>query len=111
MPNVEVKEFKIKIVDKEYTFRLDFRALIKYNNRFDNGLEIFNNFLSNKDIYGCIVKVLSCACLERDFTEEELAGLLPFNLKTMKIMDEVTTALIKGIMSEKEAGKQQGKND
>ena len=46
MANIEVKEFKIKINDKEYTFRLDFRALIKFNNKFENGIEIFNNLLN-----------------------------------------------------------------
>lgn len=130
MANVEIKEFKIKIGDKEYIFRLDFKALIKFNNRFKDHKEIstnaegeieskvvgatgiFNDFLSNKDIYGAIVKILSCACLERDFTEDELATALPFNFKTMKIMDEVTTALIDGVISEKESGgADQGKNE
>ncbi len=101
MANVEVKEFKIEIGKKEYTFRLDFKALIKYSNRYENGIEIFNNFLQNKDIYGCVVKILSCACAKKDFTENELETALPFNLKTMKIVDEVTMALIEGIMGEK----------
>jgi len=103
LANIEVKEFKIKINDKEYTFRLDFRALIKFNNKFENGIEIFNNFLMNKDIYGCAIKILSCACIERDFTEDELAKELPFNFKIMKQIDEVAGALIEGIMGEKES--------
>ena len=112
MANIEVKEFKIKIGDKEYTFRLDFRALIKYSDQYDNGLEIFNNFLSNKNTYGCIVKVLSCACVEKDFTEDELATVLPFDFKTMKILDEVAMALIQGVMGEKAGtGTEQGKNE
>ena len=127
MSNIEVKEFKIKIGKKEYTFRLDFKALIKFNNRFKdheevfiNGegkeekrvvgaMSIFNDFLQNKDIYGCIVKVLSCACIEKEFTEDELAGMLSFNFKTMTLMDQITTALIDGVMGEKETAK--GKNE
>lgn len=111
MANVEVKEFKIQIGEKEYTFRLDFKALIKYSNRYENGIEIFNKFLQNQDIYECMVKVLSCACAEKEFSEDELAECLPFNLRTMKQMDEITTALIEGIMAPKEAGTAQGKNE
>lgn len=137
MANVEVKEFKIQIGKKEYTFRLDFKALIKFNNRFKDYKEIvknekgeiiinekgeeeskvvgamgiFNDFLQNKDIYGAIVKILSCACVEKDFTEDELAGKLSFDFKTMKLMDEITTALIDGVMGEKEIGTAQGKNE
>lgn len=104
MANIDVKEFKIKVGGKEHTFRLDFRALIKFNNRYENGIEVFNNFLMNKDIYGCAVKILSCACIERDFAEDELAKDLPFNFKTMKMIDEVTTALIEGVMAESGGG-------
>ncbi len=130
MANVDVKEFKIKICEKEYTFRLDFKALIKFNNRFkdhkaisinDKGEEesktvgaigIFNDFLSNKDIYGAIIKILSCACPEKEFAEDELALVLSFNFKNMKVMDEITTALIDGVISEeKSAGTDQGKNE
>ena len=116
MASVEVKEFKIKIGKKNYTFRLDFKALIKYNNRFENGIEIFNDFLMNKDLYGCAVKIMSCACVERDFTEDELATELPFNLKTMQLMDQVTLALVEGIMGEKSTEStsevaEQGKNE
>ena len=129
MANIEVKEFKIQIGEKKYTFRLDFRALIKFNNSFkdeqetflnDEGKEekrtigamgVFNNFLQNKDIYSCIVKILSCACMEKDFTEDELASELSFDFKTMTLMDQITTFLIDGVMGEKETGTAKGKNE
>lgn len=112
MANVEVKEFKIKIGEKEYTFRLDFVALLKYSNRHEDALEIFNNFLRNIDPYGCAIKVMSCACVERDFTESELAEVLPFNLRTMKAVDEIATALIEGVLDYKESSEGgQGKNE
>lgn len=110
MVNVEVKEFKIKINNIECTFRLDFRALIKLNNKFENAMDIFNAFLNNQDTYGCIVKILSCACVERDFTEEELIKYLSFDYKTIRLMDEITFALIEGVMGEKE-GKKKTKNE
>lgn len=97
MVNVKVSEFKIKIDGKQYTVRLDFRALIKFENRYENAMPIFNNFLQGKNVYDCILKILSCACVEKDFTEKELASQLSFDFQTMKLMDEITFALIEGI--------------
>lgn len=103
MVNVEVKEFKIKISKKEYTFRLDFKALLKFTNRYKNAMEIFNQFLQGSNVYDCIIKILSCACTEKEWEESELAKVIPFDFKTMRLMDEITFALIEGIMQDKEA--------
>lgn len=109
MVNVEVQEFKIKIDNREYTFRLDFIALLKFDKKYgQEGLELFNKFLGGNSIYECIIKILSCACVEKEFTEEEIAKMLPFNFKTMKLFDEITVALIQGILQDKEESK--GKN-
>lgn len=109
MVNVEVKEFKIKNDNREYTFRLDFIALLKFDEKYgEEGIELFNKFLSNKSVYECIVKILSCACVEKDFTEEEIAKMLPFNFRAMKLVDEITMVLIEGILQDKEESK--GKN-
>ena len=105
MANIEVKEFKIKLKDKEYTFRLDFKALIKFNNRYDKAMEIFNDFLQGKNVYEAIVKILSCSCTEKDFTDYELSELLSFDYKTMKLMDEVTFSLIEGMIDKSEGSK------
>lgn len=122
-----VQEYKLKIGDKEYTFRLDFKALIKFNERYkgyktiplldkdkkpviDNktgeakiielgALDIFNNFINGEDQYGGIVKILSCACKEKDFTEDELLELLSFDFPTMKILDLITNSMIEGSLT------------
>lgn len=101
MINIKVVEEKIKIDDKEYTFRLDFKALIKFEERYENAIELFNSFLQGKKIYNCIVKILSCSCVEKDFTEEELTKKLGFSLPVMKIVDEMTIHLINGVIQEK----------
>lgn len=100
--NVEVKEFKIKIDGKEYTFRLDFKALLKFTNRYENALDIFNDFLQGKNAYDCMIKILSCACVEREFAEDELAKNIPFSFSTMKLFDGITFALIEGVLQEKD---------
>ena len=101
MINITVVEEKIKIDDIEYTFRLDFKALIKFEEKYDNALELFNEFLQGKKIYNCIVKILSCSCVEKDFKEEELTEKLGFSLPVMKIVDQVTTHLVMGNLQEK----------
>lgn len=107
MKNVAVKEFKMQIQEQEYTFRLDFKALMRFTERYEDALVIFNEFLSGVNIYGCIVKILSCACKEREFTEEELSECLPFNLKTMKIADEITFSLIEGVFKPAEGNSEE----
>lgn len=103
MNNIQVKEFKIKLNGTEYTFRLDFKALMKFENRYGTqGMVLFNNFLQGKETYASITKILSCACVEKEFTEEELATLLSFNFKTMKLMDEITLALVEGLIEKTE---------
>lgn len=107
MVNVDVKEFKIKINGTEYTFRLDFKALLKFNNKHENGMLIFNEFLQGKNIYDCIIKILSCSCIEKEFTEEELLESVGFNFKTMKLFDEITFALIEGIVNDEKGSKKE----
>lgn len=109
MSNVKVREHKFEIDGVEYTFRLDFRALDKFDERYDNAMDIFNKFLNGKRYYNCIVKILSCACVERDFTEDELSKLLSFDFPTMKKLDEIALSLMQGIVSGKE-GNEEGKN-
>lgn len=108
MVNVEVKEFKIKLDKKIYTFRLDFNALLKFNNKYEDGMEIFNEFLQGTNVYEAIVKILSCACVEKEWPEEELTKSLSFDFQTMRLMDEITFALVEGVFSEGES--KEGKN-
>ena len=106
--NVAVNEFKIVLGGVEYTFRLDFRALLKFTKRYDDALVIFNEFLAGKDIYNCIIKILSCACPEKEFTEDELAEQLSFDYNTMKLMDQITFALIEGVLSDQNDKNEKG---
>lgn len=100
MINTRVAERKLTINDKEYTFRLDFEALIKFEKKYENAIEIFNEFLKEKSIYGTAIKILSCSCVEKDFTEEELAKSLGFNLPTMNLIDDITFYLVLGSVQE-----------
>jgi hypothetical protein len=121
----EVKEYNLKIGEKEYTFRLDFKALIKFNERYKGykivpvlkdgkpkldqtgkpvtlelgAMDIFNDFINGKDQYGGLVKILSCACIDKDLTEEELLNKLSFDFPTMKVLDAITMHMIQGSLA------------
>lgn len=112
--NIKVQEFKINIGGKNYTFRLDFAALIKFEERLGtDGIVSFNQFLQGENTYRNIIKILSCCCVEKDFTEEELAKGLSFNFQTMQLMDNITFALIEGVFEkdDTEKGSNEGKNE
>lgn len=106
----EVKEYKIEVGKETYTFRLDFKALIKFSNKYEDALEIFNNFLVEKDEYDCLIKILSCSCIERDFTEEELLNSFSFDLPTMKLLDLIGLNMVKGSIILDNKGGNKGKN-
>lgn len=111
MINIEVKEFKIKIDNKEYTFRLDFQALIKFDKKYGlEGMELFNKFLSGNDTYECITKILSCSCVEKEWEEEDLKVKLSFNFHTMRLFDEITFALAEGLINDNSDGSNKEKN-
>lgn len=115
MIDIKVIEKKLKIGGKEYTFRLDFDALMKFEEKYEDAIDLFNTFLGNRKIYGTVVKILSCACKEKEWTEEELKKALGFSLPVMKMVDEVTFALVMGTLQEvkdegttkKDSGKKQ----
>ncbi|WP_097025423.1 hypothetical protein [Clostridium peptidivorans] len=111
MINIEVREFKIKIDNKEYTFRLDFEALIKFDKKYGlEGMELFNKFLSGNDTYECIIKILSCSCIEKEWEEEELKKGLSFNFNTMRLFDEITFTLAEGLINDDLDGSNKEKN-
>jgi hypothetical protein len=117
MINIKVKEFKINLSDKVYTFRLDFNALMKFENKYKyeedkdgnviskESMVMFNEFLQGSNVYENMVKILSCACVEKEFEEEELATLLSFDFQTMKLMDEITFALVEGMINKDKKSK------
>ncbi len=136
-----VQEYKLKIGDKEYTFRLDFKALIKFNERYKRyktiplldknkkpvidertgepkvielgALDIFNGFINGDDQYGGLVKILSCSCKEKDFTEDELLESLSWDFPTMKVLDLITNSMIQGsiTLAKGNSGSEKGKNE
>lgn len=99
-----VQEYKLEIDKEEFTFRLDFDALIKFNERYENSMEVFNNFLQGKKEYDCIIKILSCSCKNEKVTEEFLKHNISFDFPTMKILDLISRDMIQGslILDKKE---------
>lgn len=121
----DVQEYKLQIGESEYKFRLDFKALMKFNEKYkdykvvpviENGkvkldkdnkpvmkalgaLDIFNKFINTPGDYEDLIKILSCSCVERDFTEEEMLGKLSFDYPTMIVLDGITNRMIQGSLT------------
>lgn len=108
----KVEEYKVEIGEKVYIFRLDFKALCKFEDKYENSLEIVNDYLNGKKQYSNLIKILSCACVEKDWTEEELKKSLSFNIPTMKILDGIGYSMIIGslILDKKDENKKIDKN-
>lgn len=107
----KVQEYKLEIGNKIYTFRLDFKALIEFNKKYENSMEIFNEFLNGINQYECIVKIFSCSCVEESLTEEYLINSLSFDLPTMKILDAITVNMLKGSLVINETEKSEKKRN
>jgi|GEM_PF-2700035 hypothetical protein len=132
----EVQEYKLKIGENEYTFRLDFKALMKFNLKYkdykvvpvleagkikldkDNNpimkslgaLDIFNKFINTPGDYEDLVKILSCACVDKEFTEEEILESLSFDFPTLVILDGITNRMIQGSLMLDKKGNSSGGN-
>ena len=117
----EVQEYKLEIGENKLTFRMDFKALMKFSRRYEgysepvvvngvpqtdeneqpimneiNAIGIFNRFINTTGDYDGLVKILSCACVEKDLTEEELHKGLSFDFPTMLILDQIANNMIRG---------------
>lgn len=110
----DVKEYKIEIGNKEYTFKMNFKALAKFQERYENSIQIFNDCISEKNQYVNEIKLLACCCVERDWEEEELAEALSFDFPTLKVLDGIIYNMIVGSMvikGDKENKKGKVKNE
>jgi hypothetical protein len=99
-----VQEYKLEIKGKERIFRLDFGALIKFNKKYENSMEIFNDFLKGTNEYDCIIKILSCSSKDEEIEDDFLKKNLSFDFPTIKILDLISKNMIQGslILDEKE---------
>lgn len=105
----EVQEYKLQMGEKEHKFRLDFRALMRFQDRYENSMEIYNNFLRGKKQYINEIKILSCAGADKDWKEEELAEALSFDFPTMKVLDAMAMQMMNGSLVVKDDKKKNSK--
>ncbi|URZ15334.1 hypothetical protein [Clostridium felsineum] len=95
----KVEEYKLEIGKKEYTFRLDMSCILKLEKKYENSTEIINQFLSFKKEFTNAIKILSCACVEKEWTEEEFANSLSADFPTMKVIDGICYSMIQGAIT------------
>ncbi|SMC19300.1 hypothetical protein SAMN02745134_00794 [Clostridium acidisoli DSM 12555] len=92
----KVQEYKIEIGEEILTFRFDFEALCKFEDKYDNSLEIVNEYLQQKKQYSNLIKILSCCCVEKDLTEEELKKAISLDFPTIKLLDVIGYQMLVG---------------
>ncbi|WP_066022834.1 MULTISPECIES: hypothetical protein [Clostridium] len=95
----KVQEYKLEIGDKEYTFRFDMNCVKKIEDRYENSTQIINDFLQFKKEFTNAIKILACACIEKDWTEEEFSNSISMDYPTMKIIDGICYSMIQGSLS------------
>lgn len=104
-----VQDYKLQIGEEEYTFRLNFKALMKFEDKYEDSMKIYNDFLAGKKQYANEIKMLSCACTERDFTEDELAEKISWDFPTMKVLDAMANNMFYGSLVIKDDKKKNSK--
>lgn len=111
----DVKEYKFEMDGKEYNFRMDFKALAKFQEKYENdALEIYNEWIQGKNQYTNAIKILSCCCIEKDWTDEELEKSLGWSYPLMKVFDGILANMMYGSMvikDDKENKKGKTKNE
>ena len=95
----KVQEYKLEIGNEKYTFRFDMNCVLKLEERYDNSTQIINDFIQFKQEYTNAIKILSCACVEKDLTEEELKRSLSMDFPTMKVIDNICYIMIQGSLA------------
>lgn len=94
--NVLIKKYGLKIDNKEYTFILDMKAALKCEDKFGNFSEIYNGVILGKKFYTNVFKMLSCACVEKDWDYMELAEKLSMNFYELKKFDQMALDMLEG---------------
>lgn len=73
---LEDKTRKMVIEEKEYSFKMVNRTVLKIDKKYGNYGTILNGIMQGVEFMTNALKLLSCSCLEKDFEVEELADLL-----------------------------------
>jgi hypothetical protein len=89
MKSVNVKIHYLNIGREKYSFILNMLAAIKCEEKYGNFAEIFNGLLTGDKFYKNAFKMLSCACVEKEWDYEELAKEFSINFPQLKRLDEI----------------------
>lgn len=105
--NIIVPERKFKIGDKEYTFRFDFAALLRMEEKFgkESVASLYAYLGKGEKIFETGIMILVASCVERDdLTKEEVISSLPLDMQTLFTFDELLGSLMYGVTSDSNEG-------
>lgn len=105
---------KLTINKKDFGFKVTNRVIIKLDEKYDNAGSIIDGIMNGKQFFSNALKLLSCSCIEKEFTLNELIETIHGNQMCVEIPGLVTELLLDyiGINEDKdnEESKIEGKN-
>lgn len=95
---------KMKINNKEYSFRMTNKTIFKIDEKYGNYGTVFEGIMEGKQFYTNALKLLSCSCIEKEWDFDELAEELTGAQLTYEIPSFVTELYFNyiGVGDEKE---------
>lgn len=85
------KTRKLEIEGIEYNFKIINRTILKIDEEYGNYSTILEGIMKGKQFYINALKVLSCACIGKEWGVEELADALTSEQMTFEIPNLVTS--------------------
>lgn len=97
---------KMNTLEGELTFRLDFEAVIKMENKLGHQgvIDKFNAIMNteSKTFTRDVLTILANCCVEREMDGEELKKIITPDFPTMLILDELSSKLLFGFLGSSE---------
>lgn len=81
---------KFNLAGEELEFKMTNGTIIDIDEKYDNFGDVINGVMYGKKLYGNSIRVISCSCITRELTEEELIEKLTSEQMTKEIVPLAT---------------------
>lgn len=102
----ELNKQVLETLEGPLNFVMDFRAVKKLDKRFGHqeAGRVFKELMNtnSKEFTDCVMKVLSCCCVDKDLQAEELEKILTPDITTFITIDNIAYKLLMGFLGEQE---------
>lgn len=81
---------KLNLAGEELEFKMTNGTIIDIDEKYDNFGKVVNGVMNAKNLYSNSIRVISCSCITRELTEEELIEKLTPDQMTKEIVSLAT---------------------